>query len=169
MDNYVEQIVEKLPSMKQKLALFGAIFVTAFGVTMIFFYNFSIGVAVIAVGAFLVYLAKMYQAMEYEYLFVNGDCDVAAIINKSNRKNIYSFKVGDVTRVLPYYSLKFQNEIEVNAELSIKDFSSGYDEKKDKCYVFLANVKGGTVAIILELNEKSMEHAEVFYKNKIEE
>lgn len=168
MDNYVEQIVDKLPSVKQKLALFGAIFVTAIGVTMIFFYSFSIGVAVIAVGAFLIYLAKMYQAMEYEYLFVNGDCDIAAIINKSNRKNTYSFKAGDVTRVLPYNSLKFQNELEVNAELSVKDLSSGKRDNRGKCYAFLVNVKGGTLAVVLELNEKTIEHVESFYKNKIE-
>lgn len=168
MDSYVEQIFEKKPSAKDKMALAGAIFVTAIGVSMVLFVDFSIGVLVIVVGAFLIYLAKNALAAEYEYEFTNGDCEIAKIINKESRKSCYKFSAGDVQRILPYSSEKFQNELEVNAELTVKDLTSGYEEKEENWYAFMLSVKGGSVAAVLELNEKSLEHVKTSYKQKLE-
>lgn len=167
MDRYTEQILEKKPDIKEKLLMLGAILVTAMGVALLLFVDFGAGVAVGVLGGFLIYLAKNSSYAEYEYLFINADLDVARIINKSTRKDIYSFKDGDVQRVLLYNSDKFQNELEVNAELSLKNFTSGNKDNQDMWYAFLVNAKNGTNAVILELNEKTLEHVKECFKKKL--
>ena len=168
LDRYTEQIIQKKPDIKQKTLLAVMVAIICVGVYLMMFISFSKGIAVIAVGAFLTYLVKQTFNAEYEYLFVNGDCDISRIINKSSRKDIYSFKESDVTRVMSYNSDKCQNEFEVNANLTIKDFSSGIKDNSDNWYVFLANINSGTAAIILELNEKSLEHIAECYKKKLD-
>ena len=168
MDKYTEQILEKKPDIKQKLLMLGAILVTAMGVALLCFVNFGIGVALAALGGFLIYWAKLSSYAEYEYLFINGDLDIARITNKSTRKDIYSFKYGDVQRVLTYNSEKFQNELEVNAELTLKDFTSGNEDNQEMWYAFLVNAKNGTHAVVLELNEKTLEHVKECFKKKLD-
>ena len=169
MDNYIEQILDKRVSAKQVFYLVASCMVTFAGVVTLLFVHFGIGIAVAAVGGILIYYAHLSQSIEYEYLFVNGDCDIAQITSKASRKNIYAFKAGDVQRVLPYESYKFQNELEVNANLSIRNYTSGYSDASRMWYAFMVANVSGEVAVVLELNEKSLEHIRDFYKNKLEE
>lgn len=166
MDNYIEQIVKKNPDAKQRLLFVGAIFVTMLGVAAMLFYDMSVGIMVAAGGGFLVYFAKNQQSQEYEYVFVNADCDIARISNKQNRKEIFSIKGGDVQKVLAYGSQQFDNELQANANLVIKDFTSGDKRKKDDWYMFITNDNGKTVAVGLELNDKTKTYIETYYKNK---
>lgn len=166
MDNYIEQIVKKRPDAKQRLLFVGAVFVIMLGVVAIIFYDMSVGLMVAAGGGFLMYFAKNAQSQEYEYVFVNSDCDIARISNKQNRKEIFSIKGGDVQKVLPYNSQQFKNELEVNGSLVIKDFTSGDKSKEDDWYMFFTNDKGKTVAVGLELNDKTKTYVETYYKNK---
>lgn len=167
VDRYTEQILNKKPSGGQKALFAGTMLIIAVGVYFILFIGFSVGVAIIAVGCFAAYMVKQGFDAEYEYLFVNGDCDIAKIVGKSSRKDIYSFKESDVKRVMTYNSDVCQNEFEINGELSIKNFTSGISDNAEDWYVFFTNVKSGTVAVILELNEKSIEHVNECYKKKL--
>ncbi len=166
MDNYIEQIIKKNPDAKQRLYFVGAVFVTMLGVAAMLFYDMSVGIMVVAAGAFLIYFAKNAQSMEYEYVFVNADCDIARISNKQNRKEVFSIKGGDVQKVLLYNSQQFQNELEANGNLIIKDFTSGDKTKQDDWYMFMTNDNGKTVAVGLELNDKTKTYVETYYKNK---
>lgn len=166
MDNYIEQIIKKNPDAKQRLYFVGAVFVTMLGVAAMLFYDMSVGIMVAAAGAFLIYFAKNAQSMEYEYVFVNADCDIARISNKQNRKEMFSIKGGDVQKVLLYNSQQFQNELEANGNLIIKDFTSGDKTKQDDWYMFMTNDNGKTVAVGLELNDKTKTYVETYYKNK---
>lgn len=166
MDNYIEQIVKKNPDAKQRLWLVGAILVTMLGVAAILCYDMSVGLMLAAGGGFLIYFAKNAQSMEYEYVFVNADCDIARISNKQNRKEVYSLKGGDVQKVLQYNSQQFDNEREANANLIIKDFTSGDKTKENDWYMFITNDNGKTVAVGLELDERTKTYVETYYKNK---
>lgn len=168
MDNYAEHILEKKIGASQMLAMIGAIMLTVSGVIVLLMIKFGIGVIIIAVGAFLIYVAKENMSLEYEYEFTNGDCDIAKIINKASRKDKYKFSVGEVMRVLPYNSEKFKNELDVNAKLRVLDFTSGYEENNDNWYAFITSVGNEDKAIILELNEKCLEHVKVVYRQKFE-
>ncbi len=166
MDNYTEQIIEKKPGGREYSLLAGAIGVVVVGVFLTMFVSFGLGIAVAFVGGMLVYFSRQAQASEYEYLFINADCDIARITNKTTRKEIFSFKGGDVSRVLAYKDLKFQNELQVNGELDVVDFTSGKKEEDSKWYAFLVNANNGTKAVVLELNDKTLSHVQTYFKNK---
>lgn len=166
MDNYIEQIVKKNPDAKQRLLIVGAIFVTMLGVAAMLVYDMSVGIMVAAGGGFLIYFAKNQQSQEYEYVFVNADCDIARISNKQNRKEIFSIKGGDVQKVMLYNSQQFENELQANGNLVIKDFTSGDKNMQDDWYMFITNDNGKTVAVGLELNDRTKAYVETYYKNK---
>lgn len=168
MDNYVEHILEKKVATSQMLAMAGAIMLTVSGVVTMLFIKFGIGILLIAVGAFLIFVAKEGFAVEYEYEFTNGDCEVAKITNKSSRKEKYKFSAGDVTRVLLYNSEKFQNELSVNAKLKIVNLTSGYNENQDYWYAFMLSVNDEDVAVIMELNDRCVDHVKTAYRLKAE-
>lgn len=169
MDSFTEQILKAKPTGKQTLAFIGAILFTVIGVYCLLFVSGSIGIAIVVVGAFLIYYFKMNQNIEYEYSFLNSDCDIDTIINKTNRKKAYEFAGSDVSAVLRYDSEKFQNEIEVNAKMTIKNLTSRNTDNTDNWYVFMVNFGGGTDAVVLELNEKSLEHVKsVYNKTKLQ-
>ncbi|MDE6026432.1 MAG: hypothetical protein K2G45_13395 [Lachnospiraceae bacterium] len=170
MDNYVEQILKRKPQKTQFAAMAGAVVVILVGIWVILCVSMNIGIAVIAAGAFLAYVISQRMKAEYEYVFTNGVFDVAVIYNMADRKEFYSFDESQVLRILPYNSEKFQNELSVNAELSVKNITSEDREKQDSWYAFMLNNSrsDGIIAVILELSEKSLEHVKVFFKNKIE-
>lgn len=168
MDNYTEQILDKKVSGKQLFVLAGAIAVTLAGVAMMLFVSFSMGFTVVIVGAVFIYFAKRMQSVEYEYLFINGDCEISKITSKSSRKKILTFDTGDVQRILPYESDKFTNELQVNSQLELMNLTSGQKFNKGMWYSFIVNSKGKTFAVILELNEKSLEHVNNYYKMKMD-
>lgn len=166
MDNYIEQIVKKKTDATQRLKLFGAVFMTVLGVVAMVFYDMSVGLMLAAAGGFLIYFANMAQNMEYEYVFVNADCDIARIIGGQSRKEVYSIKGGDVQRVLAYTSQEFQNELETKGDIVIKDFTSGVKANQEDWYMFLINDNGKTIAVGLELNDKSKTYVDTYYKHK---
>ncbi len=169
MDSFTEQILKAKPTGKQTLALVGAIMVTILGVFCLLFISGSIGIAVVVIGAFLIYYFKMNQNIEYEYSFLNSDCDVDVIINKTNRKQVYEFSGSDVSSVLAYNSEKFQNELDVNAKLTVKNLTSRNRDNTDNWYVFMVNSGNGTIGVVLELNDKSLEHVKAAYsKTKLQ-
>lgn len=169
MDSFTEQILKAKPSGKQLFAMAGAILVTVVGAFTLLFISGSIGIALVVVGAFLIYYFKTGQNLEYEYSFLNSDCDIDAIINKTNRKQVYSFAGSDVSSVMSYNSEKFQNELEVNAKLTVRNLSSRDKSNTDNWYVFMVNSGNGTTGVVLELNEKSLEHIKQAYnKSKLQ-
>lgn len=169
MDSFTEQILKAKPSGKQLFAMAGAVLVTVVGVFTLLFISGSIGIALVVVGAFLIYYFKTGQNLEYEYSFLNSDCDIDAIINKTTRKQVYSFAGSDVSSVMSYNSEKFQNELEVNAKLTVRNLSSRDKSNTDNWYVFMVNSGNGTTGVVLELNEKTLEHVKSAYnKSKLQ-
>ena len=167
MDNYIEQIIKKKPDIKQRLLYVASVLLTIFGVAIMIVWNMGLGAMVTAIGGFLIYVTKNQQSQEYEYVFVNSDCDIARIINKQNRKEIFSLKGGDVQKVVAYNSQEFDNEQQAHPNLVIKDFTSGDKSKQDDWYVFIMNNMGKTTAVGLELDDKTKTYVETYYKNKL--
>ncbi len=168
MDNYTEQILEAKATLKSRLALVVSYCILAVGVVIMAVVNFIVGVLLIIVGGLLIAFTKNLQSIEYEYLFTNGDCDIACIINKSSRRNEMSFVEGDVFRVVKYSLDKCKNELEIDKKLSIMDFTSGDESNSDNWYVFFVTGKKGTNAVVLELNDKSLDNVKQNYKSKLE-
>lgn len=166
-DNYTEQIVSAKPTVIQYLLFVGTILLDVVGVfaTLV---AAGFGFILLCAAGFLTYLASRSMKYEYEYIFTNGECEVAKIINKESRKNIYEFSANDVQRVLRFKSDKFQNEMQVNRQLSVKKFVSNIVEKQDNWYAFLTKQEDKTVAVVLELSDDNAEQIKNYYKHKTE-
>lgn len=169
MDNYTEQILDCKPSSKGKIFFAIAVAIMMVGVLVACFFNGTAGITVIAVGVILIIFRKSEHSSEYEYLFINGDCDIARISNKETRKNKYSFKDSDVLKVLKYEDEKAQNDIEHNPKVNPKDFTSGECKNISDWYVFFVNVKDGTDAVVMELNEKNVNHCKAVFKDRFQQ
>ncbi|MBQ9233878.1 MAG: hypothetical protein IJ167_07575 [Lachnospiraceae bacterium] len=168
MDNYTEQLISVKPRLKQLMPLFVAIMITSFGVMIAVFINFSTGAMLVIIGGIAIHFTKNNMLLEYEYIFTNGDFEVARILAKSTRKNICEINEEDLKRILPYNSDKFQNELDINSKMKVKDYSSGEKNERKDCFAFIKNDNGRDLAIILELNDKNKDYIKSVYKNKIE-
>lgn len=168
MDSYTEQILQKKSGLREKLNYFISGLVLLAGITFVCFVSLSLGILLVAVSCFLFYYAKLSYDVEYEYIFTNGDCDIARIKSKEFRKTIYAFQEADVQRVMKFTSGSFQNELEVNSKLNLKDFTSGIESNKENWYAFMINGKDTTYAVVMELSDKSLEHITKIFKNKVQ-
>ena len=168
MDDFAEQLIEKRVSASNFAASFCSIVLIVLGIIALLFIGGNIGLTLIVIGAVLLVFAKSRQNVELEYEFANGDCEISKIFNKSTRKSHYKFNAGDVQRVLKYSLEKCSNELEVNSKLTVMDMTSGKADTKDNWYVFFVGSRENMVAAILELNEKTLNHVKIFYKNKLE-
>lgn len=173
MDNYTEQIISARPSFKQHIFVAFAIAFTCIGIFIAVFSNFSngfsIGAVMVIVGGIAIYFLKYNMVFEYEYIFTNADFDIAKIVAKSTRKEMFSVSDGDIRRVLPYNSNKFQNELDINSNLTVYDFTSGDEDNSYRWFAFIINRNKKDYALILEMTEKNIDYLKSVYKKKMEE
>ena len=165
MDSCVEQLFERKASLGERLAVAGSVLLIVAGLVIAMFVKANPGLTLVIIGIVCVYFTKNALHQELEYELANGDCYISKIINKSDRKDLYSFYAGDVMRVLAYDSEKFTNELQVNQKLVVKDMTSGHKENHDRWYAFML---AKDVAVILELDDRSLEHIKTVYKHKFE-
>ena len=168
MDNYTEQILPIKPTLKDFAFFSGSITLAIIGLALMLFMNIGIGFLLLIFGCVAAYFTKKGLDYEYEYIFTNGDFEVAKIIAKSSRKNVCEVDEEDIQRILQYNSDKFQNELDINAKMSVKDYTSKLSDNSENWYAFMIKGKNKDTAVILELNEKNKEYINRIFKNKIE-
>lgn len=166
MEGYAENVVQKKLNAKDRMPVVASVVVAVIGFSVWSLYAGWVGPTILIIGIALVIYTATRQELEHEYIFVNDDCEVFKIIKRESRKQIYHFQTGSVQRVMPYQSVRFENERQANPAMVMRDFTSGYSETKDNWYVFLNNDKNRTEAVVLELNDRCAEHVKLFYKDK---
>ncbi|MBQ9609676.1 MAG: hypothetical protein IJV15_09580 [Lachnospiraceae bacterium] len=168
MDNYTEQILPIKPTSKEYTLFAGAITLAMIGLALMVLMNIGIGFLLLLLGCVASYFAKRGLDYEYEYIFTNGDFEVAKIISKSSRKNVCEVGEENVQRILQYNSDKFQNELDINTKMSVKDYTTKEPDNSYRWYAFMMNEKNKTTAVVLELDDKNQEYIKRIFKNKIE-
>ena len=73
-----------------------------------------VGLPVLVLGIYVAFYSRQLFSVEFEYLILNGDVDVAKIIAKKSRKNIRSIAAEDIQ-----YMASLSNEYAKN-DLQIK-------------------------------------------------
>ncbi len=167
-DGYAEHIVKtKSNPVHTFLFVMGIIF-AAIGI--IFSLFATLGLIVFVIGGLVAIISKPKMDCEFEYTMVNEDVEIARIFSKSTRKSAYQFGGGDVKLVAKLDSIYLDNERQASkGAMTVRDFTSKNPENVDKVYAFVVNTKKGTDEVLLELNEKTLEHVKMFYKGKIKE
>lgn len=168
MDSYTEQIVERRAGNGGEKYSKAGVNVVVIAVLLMLFISIYLGFALLGVGIALLFVGKGNRGIEYEYLFVNGDFEVSVIKDKTSRKVAFEMKESEVTKIWPYDLPKAKNELEVNKKLTIKDYTSGKKDDTSNWYIFFVNGNNTTNAVILELDEKNVEHVKTYYKKKLE-
>lgn len=166
LEGYAEYAVQKKLKAKDRMPVVASAALMVAGLAIWTFVAGGVGPTVLIVGIALTIFTATRQELEYEYIFVNDDCEISKIIKRSSRKKVYEFGGGGVQKVMPYTSIRFDNERQANPSMAIRDFTSGYAEMKEQWYVFINNSQNHTVAVVLELNDRCVEHVKTFYKNK---
>lgn len=158
-DTFIECMVKrktpkKLLIMQAVLILF---IVLVFAVGLFLFRSKIFFLAGIVVS-YLCYRLSDGKDMEFEYVFTNGDLDVAQIINKAKRKEVLSISMQDVEVMAPKGSDKVLRLISNPSIRYVKkDLSSGYNRNQEKVYELVARKGGEAYHILLEPNEKLLE------------
>lgn len=166
LEGYAEYAVQKKLKAKDRMPVVASVLATVVGFVIWMFVSGPVGPLVILAGIVCTVITVSRQEIEYEYIFVNGDCEISKIVKCSTRKKIYEFEMGKIQKVVPYESILFDNACQADPMLLIRDFTSGHADKKADWYAFFNNGKNRTEAVVLELNDKSIEHVKLFYKNK---
>ncbi len=169
LDGYAEYAVQKKLKTKDRMPVVAsaALMIVGFGIWT--FMAGWVGPSILIIGIALTIITATRQELEYEYIFVNGDCEISKIVKRSSRKKVYEFEAGKIQKVLPYTSILFDNERQAHPDMIIRDYTSCFPDRKEKWYAFINNSKNRTEAVIVELNDKCIEHVKLFYKNKYSE
>lgn len=166
-DGYVEQIVKGRITKGMVLLLVVGIALAATG--LFTFLISTWGLTLILIGVILIWTAVSRREVEFEYLMVNDDVEIARIVAKQSRKKLYSFDGGDVKLITKLDSIYRDNEHQANPSIVTRNFTEKSKEQKDNIYVFILNRNNHTEEVILELSEKTLAHVNYFFKGKYKE
>ena len=160
-DSYVEQIVASKPKGAQFVPVAITFFLFAVGAFVLLFIWPALGLLIMVGGGIMAAVAFPGMHIEYEYIFTNGDLDIAMIKNKASRKDCFRVAADDVVRLLKYTDPKFQNELDVGKRLTFKYFTSLDNANEETWYAIITK---DNKAAILELNEKTEAYVKQVYK-----
>ena len=95
----------------------------------------------------------------------NDDVDISRIVAKSSRKKVYSFTGKDVKIITKADSVYRDNEHQANPDIRSHVFVM--DEAGDNVYAFILNVNGKPEEVLIETNDRVMEHIGSFFRGKL--
>ena len=122
-DLYSEYLVKKQPTTKDAVIRYGLIALTVlFAAAGLFMIPLLLIVAVALAVACYFIIPK--TDMEYEYLFVNGELDIDAVMAKSKRKKMKTLDIRDADLIAPLNSHRM-DYYNGNTKLKTLDYSSG--------------------------------------------
>lgn len=156
-DTYVEQSVKAKPGAGYYLKMFFAVALIMVGIPLSLIF---IGLLLIGFGVIILIYYAGDAKLEYEYTLTNGEVDIAAIYNGRRRKEKLQFDLENVTMIVP----KDSNRINPQEKYKTYSFLSKAGEGQQ--IALIMDLNGDKTMVLMEPNERSMEHIKTFAKNK---
>lgn len=150
-DVFKEQLVKKIPSLKDKLIKAALIMAGFFITVIVAFLMFELVPIVVAAIAFGIYYVFVRLNKEFEYIFTNGDLDIDCIYGKSRRKRMLSCDIKEIMFMTHASNRNYDHERELATAKTVMDCSSGI--QNDNTYIILTLYKGNRVKLLIEPNE----------------
>lgn len=122
------------------------------------------GPIVFIIGVYMFLATWGYGMTEYEYIFVNGDVEIAGIYKASKRREFFHFDFDHVIMIAPVDSPQLTGQ--KHQRKSSFCSKNGSDLKQ---YGILAEIKDRKELIIIEPDERSLAHIKMYAKNKFTE
>lgn len=163
MDRYDEYCVKAKLQPVGMLGIIGGVLLILIG-AFIFFTLSTGGILIVALGFVLCTFSKDSMNVEYEYIFTNGDIDVAKVIAKKRRKNILSVGVDSIAKMARGDSDKVKNDMSLG-KMKIKKYL-GKDEPNP--IAFYVGEGDDQYMLLLDLNDACLEHMKSVLKVKSE-
>ncbi len=160
MDTFFEQIVSIRKNGKTLAAMFGIWFAALILAYVIFAFLLAFigGIAMLVIFGLFFGAWKLSGLLniEYEYIITNGSMDIDKIINKSSRKRMASFELGNVTRLEKF------NPHMLNT-LDKKTLVYACNENDENAYLLIAEREGkSSVNVIFSPDERIKSAIEKF-------
>ena len=148
-DLYSEYLVKKQPTTKDAVIRYGLIALTVlFAAAGLFMIPLLLIVAVALAAACYFIIPK--TDMEYEYLFVNGELDIDAVMAKSKRKKVKSLDIREADLIAPLNSHRM-DYYNGNTKLKTLDYSSG--DPSHRRFAVITKSENENCRIIIEPDE----------------
>lgn len=158
-DSYVEQAFKAKPGNDFYIKIILALWVIFLGIPVLLFVG-GIGIILSIIGIWLFSYFLGERNKEMEYTFTNGNIEIAVIYNASKRKELMHFEMEQVAMVVPEGSERISHETFARQH----DFTSGNKDRKGIALV--VEINGHKELVLLEPDERSLEHIKAFAKNK---
>ncbi len=147
MSEYMtEQLIKRKTTVKDTAIKFGLIALTALSLLLSGNIIFMILFVVLIIVDYYV-LRRM--DVEYEYTYFSGELDIAKVMNKQFRKEVFSTNVKEEMELV---APSDHGDLKYHQVTKTLDFSSKFPEHKT--YTMVTLYKGQKVKVIFEPNEK---------------
>ena len=155
MEKYAERLVKGRVGSDAFLimGIGGALMVAGIAITILLT---SFGLFLVLIGGFICSQAVSRFKVEFEYLILDGDIDVAKIYAKKSRKNIRSISAEEIQYMAPMSNDRARNDLEVKRQLKIYDYTEKSSDTSNY-YIVFENHNGKESAYILDLEGKSLD------------
>lgn len=151
-DLYLEELIKKKETGKDKLIRYGLMAVT-FVLLVLSFLTWSMmfifpAIVVCVVDIFVFPRLRV----EWEYQYVNGELDIDKIMNKSKRKRMASYDVDgvEIVALAVSHRLDYYNN---NPKLKVRDFTSCDPAKEKSVYAMVLSNEGELNKVLFEPSE----------------
>ena len=94
LEGYAEYAVQKKLKAKDRMPVVASAALMVVGLAIWTFIAGWVGPSILIIGIALTIITATRQELEYEYIFVNGDCEISKIVKRSSRKKVYEFEAG---------------------------------------------------------------------------
>lgn len=162
-DTYSEDLVKGKSGLVNNIMFSLSILLILVGISSTLFMP-GIGISVVILAIVMLMFSVSKRNVEFEYIITNGDVEIAAIYNKSTRKNKYSFLLDEINYIAKYNSPRIDGEISQGKIKTTHNFTDGNID--DNTYGFVVEKSGIKELVVLHLSEKSTDIFKTSAKNK---
>ena len=159
-ETYYEVMVEKKKSPVMKFAqILTAIMAGFFVLSMVLGMIWGLIFAVL-LGA-ISYFLKLFNSVEYEYLYIDKELQIDRILAKNNRKRMVTLDLNELEVLAPIRSHELDRYR--NSNMKKADYSSGEESHDAQKYMLVVNEK----QIIFEPTEEMVKTIHMFAPRKV--
>jgi len=115
--------------------------------------------------AYLAYVTRNNQSIEYEYTFTNGDLDVAAVIMNNKRKKLLSVNAKEFENIAPVSDDSYQRLAHNMKDMKV--YKAFRNNDADRLYYGLFNHEGVKGVLLFEPSQELLEMIKAYVPRNI--
>ena len=159
---YVEHIVKrKDPGFWKILRVISA---ALLALSFLFMMVSPAGILLLAAAGGLFFYVSRNASLEYEYLYIEGDLSVDAIMNRSARKRVVDISKDDLILVAPFRSDSALSELR-SGQVKLQDLSG--DGPENLKYAVLYRQNNERLCIYIEMTDALLREMRYYSPSKI--